>query len=58
MFQIDISALDEGDVLGASETPQCCDAVMDSYPSDFQCGSCDSFVSYDGNRTVTCVQIN
>jgi hypothetical protein len=58
MSQIDISALDEGDELGVSETPQCCDALMDEYPGGFQCGGCDSFVNYDGNRTVTCVQIN
>ncbi|MGW2048600.1 hypothetical protein ACWCPF_25965 [Streptomyces sp. NPDC001858] len=58
MSQIHISALDEGDELGISETPQCCDAVMDTYPGGFQCGRCDSFVNYDGNRTVTHVQIN
>lgn len=58
MSQIHIDALDEGDELGLSETPQCCDAVMDKYPSGFQCGRCDSFVNVDADRTVTCVQIN
>lgn len=58
MSQIDASALDEGDELGADETPRCCGAAMDKYPSGFQCGGCDSFVNYDGNRTVTHVQIN
>jgi len=57
MSQIDIDALDEGDELGTDEIPQCCDALMDAYPSGFQCGGCDSFVN-DANRTVTCVQIN
>jgi hypothetical protein len=58
MSQIDISALDEGDELGTAETPACCGAAMDAYPGGFQCGGCDSFVNVDGNRTVTCVQIN
>jgi hypothetical protein len=58
MSQIHIDALDEGDELGLSETPQCCDAAMDTYPGGFQCGSCDSFVNHDSNRTITCVQIN
>lgn len=57
MSQIGIESLDEGDELGLSETPQCCDALMDQYPGGFQCGRCDSFVNYDSNRTVTCVQI-
>lgn len=58
MAAIDISALDPGDELGIGEMPQCCDAVMDKYPSGFQCGSCDSFVSVDASRTVTHVQVN
>lgn len=58
MSQIHISALDEGDELGINEMPQCCDAVMDTYPGGFQCGSCDSFVSLGANRTVAYVQVN
>ncbi|MEG8275747.1 hypothetical protein [Streptomyces sp. AHA2] len=58
MSQIDISALDAGDELGVSETPECCDALMDECRGGFQCGDCDSFVKYDNNRIVTCVQIN
>jgi hypothetical protein len=58
MSQIHIDALDEGDELGLSETPQCCDAAMDKYPGGFQCGGCDSFVNVDRNRTVTYVEIN
>lgn len=58
MNQIHISSLDEGDELGSAETPRCCDALMDKYPSGFQCGRCDSHVNYDRNRTVIDVQIN
>lgn len=58
MSQIHIDSLDEGDELGISETPQCCDAAMDKYRNGFQCGRCDSFVNFDANRVVTCVEIN
>lgn len=58
MSRIDISALDPGDELGVDEMPQCCDAVMDRYRNGFQCGSCDSFVNFDANRTITYVEIN
>ncbi|GAA2192762.1 hypothetical protein [Streptomyces bangladeshensis] len=58
MSGIHISALDEGDELGPAETPECCDALMDEGRGGFQCGSCDSFVSCDGTRTVTYVHIN
>lgn len=58
MPQINISALDEGDELGVSETPECCNVLMDEYRGGFQCGGCESFVNYDDNRIVTCVQIN
>jgi hypothetical protein len=58
MSQICLDALDEGDELGISETPQCCDAITDKFPSGYQCGRCDSFVSVDADRVVTHVQIN
>lgn len=57
MSQISIESLDAGDELGLKENPQCCDALMDEYPGGFQCGHCDSFVTYDSNRTVVYVQI-
>ncbi|GAA1887931.1 hypothetical protein GCM10009837_07200 [Streptomyces durmitorensis] len=57
MSQISIESLDEGDELGSAETPRCCEAAMDTYPGGFQCGQCDSFVSYDRDRTVTHVEI-
>ncbi|NUS25052.1 MAG: hypothetical protein HOV92_12630 [Streptomyces sp.] len=58
MPQICLNALDEGDELGISETPQCCDAITDKAASGYQCGQCDSFVSVDANRVVTYVRIN
>lgn len=58
MAAIDISALDPGDELGSNEIPQCCEVLTDKYPTGFQCGQCDSFVSVDATRTVTYVEIN
>lgn len=57
MSRIGIESLGEGDELGPDEIPQCCDALMDRYPGGFQCGRCDSFVTVNRDRTITCVEI-
>jgi hypothetical protein len=53
-----ISSLNKGDQLGTDETPRCCGAATDKYPSGYQCGACDSFANHDRNRTVTHVHTN
>ncbi|MFH8751096.1 hypothetical protein ACH4GK_31855 [Streptomyces rimosus] len=57
MSQINIESLDEGDELGLAEIPECCDALMDRYPTGFQCGNCDSSITHDSSLTITHVQI-
>lgn len=58
MPEICLSDLTEGDELGISETPECCDAITDEIPGGYRCGRCDSFANVDADGGVTYIQLN